>query len=195
MLNSMFGWYCRTSLGCKFDTIVFAESITANTTGYAVTIANAQDGSVKQAKLTGYNFIVTSVYSVCTTGVVDAKILPDNDSSAKFYLQLYQPMARSLPVPLLLMTDLVVEFDNNEAHANNVYIAFDGFWITEDKLPSLTLLAELIPATLMNIDIQTLEISNILAAMADAEGVVIPEYEYPRPTKEFREFCKAGRDF
>lgn len=195
MLNTLFGWHCRTNLGCKFDTVVFAESIAANTTGYAVTITNAQDGAEKKNKLTGHNFVVTNIYSVCTTGVVDAKILPDNDSSAKFYLQLYQPISNSLPVPLLLMTDLVIEFDNNEAHINNAYLAFDGFWITEDKLPSLTILSELIPTTLMNIDMQTLEIANILAAMADSEGVVIPDYEYPRPKEAFREFCKRGRDF
>jgi len=195
MLNALLGWHCRTTLGCKFDTIVFAESIAANTAGYAVTITSAQDGVEKKNKLTGHNFIITSLYSVCTTGVVDAKVLPDNDSSAKFYLQPYQPLSKTLQVPLLLLTDLVIEFDNNEAHINNAYIAFDGFWIMEDKLPSLTLLSELIPTTLTNIDMQTLEISNILAAMAEAEGIAIPEYEYPRPQDAFQEFCKRGRDF
>ena len=195
MLNTLFGWYCRTNLGCKFDTITFAESIAANTTGYAVTIASAQDGAEKKNKLTGQNFVVTNMYSVCTSGVVDAKILPDNDTAAKFYLQLYQPISKIPQVPLLLMTDLVIEFDNNEAHVNNAYIAFDGFWITEDKLPSLTILSELIPTTLLNTDMQTLEIAHILAAMAESEGVAIPEYEYPDPKKAFREFCKKGRNF
>ncbi len=195
MLNALFGWYCRTNLGCKFDTITFAESIAASTTGYAVTLSNAQDGVAKQSKLTGYNFIITSIYSVCTTGFVDAKVLPDNDSTAKFYMQLYQPVSKDLPIPLILMTDLVIEFDNNEAHTNNAYISFDGFWITEDNTPSLTLLSELIPTTLLNTDMQTLEIANILAAMAESEGVTVPAFEYTLKKTGFREFCKAGRDF
>ena len=102
MLNTLFGWYCRTNLGCKFDTIVFSESIAANTTDYAVTLTSAQDGAAKNNKMTGYNFIVTSIYSVCVTGVVDAKVLPDNESENRFYVQLYQPISSELPVPLPL---------------------------------------------------------------------------------------------
>jgi hypothetical protein len=198
MLNTLFGWYARRDLGCKFDTIVFAESIAASTTGYAVTLTSAQEGTAKKVKLVGHNFIITDLYTVCTTGLVDAKVLPDNDTSAKFYLQVYQPVPRKLPIPLLLMSDLVIEFDNNEGHINDAYIAFDGFWINEDKMPALTLLSELVPTALGNVDMQTLAIEHILGATAEAEGVVVPGYEtstYETPTylkagKEFREFCK-----
>lgn len=193
MLNTLFSWHCRQNLGCNYDTITFAESITANTTGYAVTLTNAQDGAAKKSKLTGFNFIATDIYSVCTTGLVDMKVLPDNDTTTKFYAQAYQPLQRKLPVPLLLMSDLVIEFDNNEAHVNNVYTSFDGFWIPESKMPHLTLLSELIPTALGNIDIQTLAIENILAAMADSDDIVVPGYEIPeyrRPPTEYREFCK-----
>lgn len=198
MLNTLFGWYCRTNLGCKFDTIVFSESIAANTTDYAVTLTSAQDGAAKNNKMTGYNFIVTSIYSVCVTGVVDAKVLPDNESENRFYVQLYQPITRELPVPLPLTVGISIVFDNNEAHINNAYLAFNGFWITESSMAKFTMLSELIPAALEDIDMQTLSIVNILAAMAAAEGVVVPEYEEPiyrTPREEFREFCKAGRRF
>lgn len=198
MLNTLFGWYCRTNLGCKFDTIVFSESIAANTADYAVTLTSAQDGAAKNNKMTGYNFIVTSIYSVCVTGVVDAKVLPDNESENRFYVQLYQPITRELPVPLPLTVGISIVFDNNEAHINNAYLAFNGFWITESSMAKFTMLSELIPAALEDIDMQTLSIVNILAAMAAAEGVVVPEYEEPiyrTPREEFREFCKAGRRF
>lgn len=198
MFNTVFGWYARQNLSCKFDTIVFAESVAANTTGYTVTLANAQDGADKKERLSGSNFIITGIYSVCTTGVVDVKVLPDNDTTAKFYLQLYQPISKNLPVPLLLMSDLVIVFDNNEAHINNAYLAFDGFWIAEEKMPAFTLLSETIPMTLGNIDIQTLAIEKVLAAMAESEGVAVPEYEgpeYKRPPSTFREFCKKGGRF
>lgn len=193
MFNTLFGWYARQNLGCKFDTIVFAESVAANTTDYAVTLTEAQEGVSKKNKMSGSNFIITDMYSVCTTGIVDAKILPDNDTTAKFYTQVYQARAKNLPVPLLLMSDLVVVFDNNEGHINDVYLSFDGFWISEDNMPAFTLFSELIPMALGNIDLQTLAITNILAATAAADGIVVPGYEMPeylQPPEEYREFCK-----
>lgn len=195
MLNTLFGWYCRQNLGCNYDTITFTESIAASTTGYAVTLTNAQDGAAKKTKLNGYNFIVTDIYSVCTTGLVDMKVLPDNDTTTKFYIQAYQPLKRKLPVPLLLMSDLVIEFDNNDAHVNNVYTSFDGFWITESRMPTLTLLSEIIPTALGNTDIQTLGILNVLEATAASEGIEPPEegwYSGPTLPTEYKEFCKRG---
>jgi hypothetical protein len=196
-MDALFGWYARTDLGCKFDTIAFTESIAANTSGYAVTLTSAQDGAEKKGKLSGYNFIITDVYTGCTTGLVSAKILPDNDISTKFYTQIYQPIQRHLPVPLLLMTDLVIEFDNAEGHVNNAYLSFDGFWINEDVMPTLTMLSELIPSALANIDLQTLAAQNILEAMAEAEGLTPPDGDsgwtgYVAPP-EYEEFCKRGR--
>jgi hypothetical protein len=210
MLDTLIGWHCRTNLGTRFYRITFAETIAASTTGYAVTIANAQDGASttgyavtianaqdgadKKSKLTGFNFIMTGMYSVCTTGFVDVKILPDNDTTAKFYVQAFNEYDMRFPSPVLLMSDLVLEFDNNEAHNNNVYIAFDGFWISESRLADFTILSELIPATLSAIDVQTFAIQGILEAMAAAEGVETPtpEWDYGATrTKEVcKEFCK-----
>jgi len=193
MLNTLFGWYARQDLGCKFDNIIFTESVAASTTGYTVTLTNALDGVAKKGKLTGSNFIITDVYSVCTTGIVDVKVLPDNDTSAKFYLQPYQPLSKKLPIPLLLMADIVVVFDNNEAHVNNVYLDFDGFWISEDRMPDFTLSSELIPTSLLDIDMQTFAMLSVLEAMAAAEGLTPPPEGWmgavPMP-EVFREFCK-----
>lgn len=194
MLDTLFGWHCRTNLGTRFDRITFAETIAASTTGYAVTIANAQDGAAKKSKLSGFNFIMTGMYSICTTGFVDVKVLPDNDTTAKFYAQAFSEYDMKFPSPVLLMSDLVLEFDNNEAHDNNVYIAFDGFWISESKMPDFTLLSELIPATLADIDVQTYAIQGILEAMAEAEGVVTPSdgwgYGAAQIAVVCKEFCK-----
>lgn len=198
MLDTLFGWYCKTRLGCKFDNIVFSESIAANTTNYETTLTDAQEGIDKKNKLTGHNFVVTDVYSVCTTGFVSAKVLPDNELKSKFYLQMYQPLSKKLPIPLLLMADLVVWFDNNEGHNNDVYLAFDGFWINENMLPSLTMLSELPATALMNIDLQTLAAQNVLEMMAAAEGIAAPKEGWGgvAPTPEaYREFCKRGERF
>lgn len=193
MIDTLFGWYTRTKLGCKFDTITFSESIAANTSGYAVMLTSAQDGAAKKNKLSGHNFIITDVYTVCTTGLVSAKILPDNDVTTKFYSEIYQPMQRHLPIPLLLMSDLVIEFDNNEGHINNAYIMFDGFWISESVMPTFTMLSELIPSSLANIDLQTLAIQNILDAMAKNEGIAPAEYGWVSVKEEdCKEFCKRG---
>jgi len=163
-----------------------------------VTLTDAQEGTDKKNKLTGHNFVVTDLYSVCTTGFVSAKVLPDNEISSKFYMQMYQPVSKTLPVPLLLMADLVVWFDNNEAHINDVYIAFDGFWINENMLPSFTMLSELPATALMNIDLQTLAMQNILEMTAAAEGVTAPKEGWggvaPTPAA-YREFCKRPGRF
>jgi hypothetical protein len=193
MLDTLLGWYCKTKLGCRFDNIVFSNSIPANTTNYETTLTDAQEGTDKKNKLTGHNFVITDLYSVCTTGFVSAKVLPDNEISSKFYMQMYQPVSKTLPVPLLLMADLVVWFDNNEGHTNDVYLAFDGFWINENMLPSFTLLSELPATALMNIDLQTLAMQNILEMTAAAEGVTAPKDGWggvaPAATTH-REFCK-----
>lgn len=196
MLNTLFGWYARQNLGCKFDNIIFTETVAASTTGYTVTLTNALDGVEKKNKLTGSNFVITDVYSVCTTGIVDAKVLPDNDTSAKFYLQPYQPISKKLPIPLLLMADIVVVFDNNELIPNNVYLAFDGFWISESRMPDFTMLSELIPTSIIDIDMQTFATQTILEAMAAAEGIAPPDGGWmgapPKP-EVFREFCRRRR--
>lgn len=198
MLNTIIGWHARTNLGCRFDVITFTESIAANTQNYVVTLANALGGAAKRSKMNGHNFIITEIYSVCTTGIVDARILPDNDSGAEFWLQPYQQRTLKLPSPVLLMTDLVIEFDNNEAHINNAYVSLSGFWIKESHMADFTLLAETIPATLSAIDIQTFAMMNILEAMAVDQGIEpLPDYGddrwvYPRPAAVTicREFCK-----
>jgi len=197
MFDTLFGWYAKTSLGCKFDNIVFSESIAANTEE-TTSLTDAQDGTYKKDKLTGHDFIVTDVYSVCTTGVVDAKVLPDNDVEGRLYLQTYQPLSKKLPIPLHLTADLVVTFTNTEARINDVYIAFDGFWIPEGKMPNLTMLSELIPTALGNIDLQTYAIQIILKAMGIAEGLNEPPegcgITLP-PREEYREFFKRREKF
>lgn len=194
MLNTLFGWYARQNLSCKFDTIIFTESIAPNTTGYAVTITSAKEGSDKKDKLTGHNFIITDIYSVCTTGIVDAKVLPDNDASSKFYMQVYQPISRKLQIPLLLMSDIVIEFDNNESHFNNLYLSFGGFWISENRMPDFTMLAELIPKAIGNIDLQTLGILSVLEATATSQGISPPEGGWSGAAvgvpSMYKEFCK-----
>jgi len=197
MLDTLLGWYCKTKLGCRFDTIVFTESVAMNTVD-EVTIEDAQEGELKKNKLTGHNFIITDVYSVCTTGFVSAKVMPDNEISSQFYIQLYQPTYRRLPVPVLLMSDLVISFDNDEARINDVYIAFDGFWINESMMPHFTMLSELPATALMNIDLQTFAAQNVLEMMAVAEGITAPEEGWggvaARP-EAYKEFCKRGERF
>jgi len=197
MFDTLFGWYAKNSLGCKFDNIVFSESIAANTEE-TVSLTDAQDGERKKNKLTGSDFIITGIYSVCTTGVVDVKVLPDNDVDGKFYLQPYQPLSKKLPVPLHLTADLVAVFTNSEARINDVYIAFDGFWIPEGKMPHFTLLSELIPTALLNIDLQTYAMQSIMEATAVAEGVTEPPEGWGitlPPPEEYREFCKRQGRF
>ncbi len=194
MLNTIIGWHARTNLGCRFDVLTFTESIAAGIQGYTVTLTNALNGTAKKNKMSGHNFIVTEVYTVCSTGIVDARILPDNDTGAEFWVQPYQPYTLKLPSPVLLMTDIVLMFNNNEAHINNAYVSFSGFWINEDRLAEFTLLAETIPATLSAIDVQTFTMMNILKAMAENEGVIPPDggwvYEGIQEIETFREFCK-----
>jgi len=198
MLDTLIGWYCKTKLGCKFDTIVFTESVAANTVDYEVTLMGAQEGVDKKHKLTGHNFIITDIYSVCTTGFVSANVRPDNETGSKFHLQLYQPVSKTLPVPVLLMADLVIRFDNNEARINDVYLAFDGFWINEGMMPSFTMLSELPATALANIDLQTLAAQNVLEMMAAAEGITAPEEGWVGVAaipEEYREFCKRPGRF
>lgn len=192
MIDTLFGWYIGTKLKGKFITIVFEESLEADDTD-TLFLSDAIDGTELKNALDTDNFILFDVFSYANPGFVAMKVLPDNDPNKKFRLEATNNPTR-IPImpPKMVEVDLALDY-TNESQPNDIYISFTAMRIPEANLPAFTLLSELIPTSLADIDFQTLniwkELQNLVALQQGKTApwtTDIPEAEKP----ERKEFCK-----
>lgn len=161
MLNTMFAWYVEQTLRGKYITIVFRQSIPPSDSD-TLTLNDAEDATRLTSWLTGDNFILTEVKAYASPGNVQLTILPDSDNTKQFKVDAF-PQAVSTPIspPKLVETNLAIDYIN-EAQSNNLYLVFGAFRISETNMAKFTLLSELIPTSLENIDLQTLAAQKLL---------------------------------
>ena len=192
MIDTLFGWYIGTKLKGKFITIVFEESLVADDAD-TLSLSDAIDGTELKDKLDTDNFILFDVFSYADPGFVAMKVLPDNDPNKKFRIEATKNPTR-IPImpPKMAEVDLVLDY-TNESQPNDIYISFTAMSIPEANLPAFTVLSELIPTSLSNIDMQTLsiwkELQNLLALQQGKPTpwvTTVPKEEIA----EKREFCK-----
>lgn len=192
MIDKLFGWYVQENLKCKFITITFEHSLVAGNSS-TLSIGDAEEGSVLQNILDSDNFILFDVFSYADPGFVKAQILPDNDPLKKFRIEATKNPTR-VPImpPKLVEVDLVIDYVN-ENQPNDLYVSFTAMRIPEDKMDDFTLLSEMIPTSIQNIDLQTLgilkELQNLNAIQqgnAAPWKVDISKQEKP----ERKDFCK-----
>lgn len=192
MINTLFGWYVGTKLKGKFITIQFEESLVADDAD-TLSLSDAIDGADLKNALDTDNFILFDVLSYADPGFVTMKVLPDNDPNKKFRIEATKNPTR-IPImpPKMAEVDLVLDY-TNESQPNDIYISFTAMRIPEDKLDDFTILSELIPTTLSDIDLQTLgiwkELQNLVALQQGkaAPWVTTPTVEAKADKKEF---CK-----
>lgn len=155
MLNKLLGWYVKTKLGGRFISVVFEQSLESSDTG-TFSISDAEDNPLLKNLLIGDNFILWEVFAYADPGLVKINVLPDNDTSHKFRLEATKKGDR-VPIvpPVLVETDLVIDYEN-ENQPNDIYLSFSGMRISEKNMPAFTLLSQVIPTTLQDIDQQTL---------------------------------------
>lgn len=170
MLNALIGWSIGQQLGANFDTIRFEVSVGSGTqsspTKVSKTVADAVRGSEQQKRLTGgENFFVTSIYSLCEPGKVAVDILPNNNSNNKTSIVIFKPRLLELKIPKLFETDVTIDVYNSENQPNDITIAFEGFWITENQTPVFTDRANSLFRMINNIDVQTLTTANLIALL------------------------------
>lgn len=192
MIDTLFGWYVGTNLKGKFITIVFEESLVPDDED-TLSLSDAIDGTELKNWLDTDNFILFDVFSYADPGFVAMKVLPDNDPNKKFRIEATKNPTR-IPImpPKMVEVDIILDYIN-ESQPNNIYISFTAMRIPETNLPSFTLLSELIPISLADIDFQTLNIWKELQnsnAIAMGEGLpwttTVPEEAKP----ERKDFCK-----
>lgn len=192
MIDTLFGWYIQENLKGKFITITFEESLEADDAA-TLSIGDAEDGVTLQNALDTDNFILFDVFSYADPGFVKALVLPDNDPLKKFRIEATKNPTR-VPImpPKLVEVDLVIDYEN-ESQPNDLYISFTAMRIPEDKMDDFTLLSEVMPVSLQDIDIQTLgilkELQNLIALQQGQPApwtVTIPKEEVP----ERRAFCR-----
>ncbi|MFH1296352.1 MAG: hypothetical protein ABIJ04_03660 [Bacteroidota bacterium] len=192
MIDTLFGWYVGTKLKGKFITIEFEESLVADDAD-TLSLADAIDGAELKNALDTDNFILFDVFSYADPGFVKIKVLPDNDPNKKFRIEATKNSTRTpIMPPRMAEVDLVLDY-TNESQPNDIYVSFTAMRIPEDKLDDFTILSELIPASLSDIDLQTLgiwkELQNLVALQQDkpAPWVTTPTVS---AKVEKKEFCK-----
>lgn len=192
MIDTLFGWYIQQQLKGKFITITFEESLVADDTD-TLSLGDAVDGAAMVQMLETDNFILFDVFAYADPGFVKVNVLPDNDTSLKFRVEATKNPTR-VPImpPKMAEVDLVLDY-TNESQANDLYVSFTAMRIPETNLDEFTLLSEVIPSTLQNIDIQTLQIvqllQNLIALQQGKEQPWTVSVAQKEAVKK-KEFCK-----
>lgn len=155
MLDKLLGWYVKTKLGGRFISVVFEQSLESSDTG-TFSITDAEDGTKLDNYLVSDNFILWEVFAYADPGMVKINVLPDNNTTEKFRLEATKKGDRVPMVPpVLIEADLVIDYEN-ENQPNDIYLSFSGMRIPQKNMPAFTLLSQVLPTTLQNIDQQTL---------------------------------------
>lgn len=164
MLDTLFGWYVQESLKGKYISIIFRASLEPDEED-TLTLADAEDADKLANWLTGDNFILTDVKAFATPGTVQLTILPDSDSTKQFKLDaINTPVMTPIMPPKLVETSLAIDYIN-ESQPNDLYIIFSALRISEANTAKFTLLSELFPVSIENIDFQTLAAQKLLYNM------------------------------
>lgn len=192
MIDTLFGWYIQEHLKGKFITITFEESLVADDTD-TLSIADAVDGTVLQQMLETDNFIIADVFAYADPGFVKVNVLPDNDTTLKFRVEATKNPTR-IPImpPKMAETELVLDY-TNESQPNDLYVSFTAMRIPQSNMDEFTVLSEIIPISLQNIDIQTLQTVQLLKNLIALQQGQPQPYEVTLGQKEAverKEFCK-----
>lgn len=192
MIDTLFGWYISEKLKGKFITVTFEESLVADDTD-TLSLGDAVDGAALQQMLETDNFILFDVIAYADPGFVKVNVLPDNDTSLKFRVEATKNAFR-VPImpPKMAEVDLVLDY-TNESQPNDLYVSFTAMRIPQTNLDEFTVLSEIIPSSLQNMDIQTLQIvqllQNLIALQQGKEQpwtVTVAQKE----AVEKKDFCK-----
>lgn len=192
MIDTLFGWYISEHLKGKFITITFEESLVADDTD-TLPLSDAVDGVLLTQMLEKDNFILFDVFAYANPGFVKVNVLPDNDTSLKFRVEATKyPTRVPIMPPKMAEVDLVLDY-TNEGQPNDLYVSFTAMRIPESNMDEFTVLSENIPISLQNIDLQTLQITQLLKNLiALQEGKPQP-YDVLLSQKEVvekKQFCK-----
>ena len=164
MLNTLFGWYVQESLKGKYISIIFRTSLEPDEED-TLTLDDAEDAAKLKSWLTGDNFILTDVSAFSTPGTVQLTVLPDSDSTKQFKFDATNtPITTPIMPPKLVEVSLEIDYIN-ESQPNDLYIIISALRISEDNTAKFTLLSELIPVSIENVDLQTLGAQKLLYNM------------------------------
>lgn len=192
MIDTLFGWYIQEKLKGKFITVTFEESLVADDTD-TLSLADAVDGASMVQMLETDNFILFDVFAYADPGFVKVNVLPDNDTSLKFRIEATKNPTR-VPImpPKMAEVDLVLDY-TNESQPNDLYVSFTAMRIPEANLDEFTVLSEVIPSTLKDIDIQTLQTVQLLQNLIALQQGKAQPWEVKVSEKELvekKDFCK-----
>lgn len=161
MLNTLFGWYVQEKLNGRYISLVFKESLDADEDD-TLTLDDVLDATKVKSWLIGDNFILTDIWAYAVPGNVALIVLPDSDTTKQFYVEaVNEPTRTPISPPKLVETNLAIDYVN-ENQPNDLYIIIGAMRISEANTAKFTLLSELLPESLENIDLQTLGAQKLL---------------------------------
>lgn len=192
MIDTLFGWYIGENLKGKFITITFEQSLVASDAA-SLTLTDAEDGATLKTILETDNFILADVFAYADPGFVKVNVLPDNDTTKKFRVEATKNPTR-VPImpPKMAEVDLVLDY-TNEAQPNDLYVSFTAMRIPQENLDEFTVLSEVIPTSLQDIDLQTLQTVQLLQNLLALQQGQPPPWQITIPAaevKERKEFCR-----
>ncbi|MDP2217214.1 MAG: hypothetical protein Q8J68_08015 [Methanolobus sp.] len=178
MLNALFGWYVQENLNGRYISLVFKASLDADEKD-TLTLddvgADAEDAAKIKKWLVGDNFILTDIWTYAVPGNVALTILPDSDTTKQFYVEaVNEPLRIPISPPKLVETNLSIDF-TNENQPNDLFIIIGAIRISESNTAKFTLLSELIPTSIENIDLQTLSILKSLLNIEYQNNAIIQQ--------------------
>jgi hypothetical protein len=175
MLNHMFGWYVKQSLGGQFVTVVFEKSVAAAATGQ-FSIMDAINGAKHQADLTAFDYILFDVFAYAKPGFVKVDISPDADSSQAFRTECTPNATRTLfSPPVLVQTDLQLDYIN-EGVPNDIYLNFSALRLPQTNTPKFTLMSGQILSQMSTMNLNSFEIIRQLINIEDILQDRTPTY-------------------
>ena len=197
MLNNLFGYYVRSSMGARFITITFEKTIVAGATG-SFSLTDAEDGAEQLDWLSNNNFILWDVFTYADPGFVNLLVKPDGESTKKFRIEATQnPTRIPLMPPKLVEADLLLDYTNT-GQRNDIYISFSAMKISHDNYAEFLDFVERTSVALPEITAQndiTIQLLSNIQSLLEGESVI---YDFPTPyipmKKKFsKEFCKRSR--
>ena len=152
----------KESLGGRFITITFEETIAGGVADGELSLSSAIDGTEILASLSGDNIVLWDVFAYADPGFIDLVITPDGEGSNKFRVGATKYATRiPFAPPKLIEVDLSVKY-TSDVQTSNLYLSFSGMRISESGYAKFLDMAYQLPTSFIRQEQMLINIQKIL---------------------------------
>lgn len=176
MLDSLIGLYLHNKINARRVDIVFKETLIPDSTGTLV-LTGASNGAALKDNLSAKDYLITDMVYYCSPGIVNMKIVPDNDTSFTYTIDVSSDVVRErLSMPFVVLTDLTVDYVN-ESQVNNIYLRLSGIQFANNMLDDLITISYSFVENLNSMDMTLVEILKSLVNIQSVQSGGKPVYD------------------